>query len=340
MQIRPEQLEAHLKKQLAPVYFINGDETLVVMEAADAVRAAARAQGYTDREVLSVESGFDWNRLDAASASLSLFSERRILELRLPTGKPGDAGSKALRAYADRPAEDTVLMVISGKLEPAARKSKWVQALDQAGANVTVWPVDAQRLPAWIQRRMQSRGLQASAEAVALLAERVEGNLLACSQEIDKLLLLHGPGAVEVDTVRAAVSDSARFDVFGLVDTALLGDPVRSERMLMGLRAEGVEPVLVLWALAREIRSLGAMARDVAQGEAPARVMARHRVWDSRKPPIGKALGRIALPQWQAMIRQAAQLDRTLKGQAAGKPWDELVQLTLRLAGLELCRAM
>ena len=204
---------------------------------------------------------------------------------------------------------------------------------------MTIWPVDAQRLPAWIQRRMQSRGLTASPEAVALLAERVEGNLLACAQEIDKLLLLHGPGQVDLDAVQASVADSARFDIFGLVDTALQGDAVRAQRMLSGLQAEGVEPVLVLWALAREIRSLGAMARDVAQGQAPAQVMARHRVWESRKAPIGKALTRIKLPQWQAMIRQAAQLDRVIKGRAAGKPWDELVQLTLRLAGQELCRA-
>jgi DNA polymerase-3 subunit delta len=339
MQLRPDQLEAHLKKTLAPVYFLTGDDPLQMTEAADALRAAARAQGYTDREVLSVESGFDWDQLLAAAGNLSLFAERRILELRLPTGKPGDAGGKALRAYVERPPEDTVLIVLAGKLEAAARKSKWVQALEQAGVMLTLWPVDAQKLPAWIRQRMHSRGLQPDPEAVALLAERVEGNLMAAAQEIEKLLLLHGPGALDAATVQASVADSARFDVFGLVDTALSGEVARSQRMLIALRGEGVEPVLILWALAREIRSLAAMAGEVARGTAPAQVMARHRVWESRKKPIAAALGRLRLPQWQRLLRQAAALDRIVKGQAPGNPWDELVQLTLRLAGLELRRA-
>ncbi len=339
MQLRPEQLEAHLKKTLAPVYFISGDETLLVTEAADAIRAAARSQGYTDREVLNVDSGFDWNQLLAAGNNLSLFAERRILEVRLPSGKPGDAGGKALRAYVERPPEDTLLMVIAGKLEAAARKSKWVQALEGAGVGITLWPVDAQRLPAWIQQRMQSRGLQPDREAVALLAERVEGNLLACAQEIEKLLLLRGPGPVAADAVQAAVADSARFDVFGLVDSALLGEVARSQRMLAGLRGEGVEPVLILWALAREIRNLTGMAREVAKGVSPNQVLARFRVWESRKKPVAAALGRLRLAHWQQLVQQAAALDRIIKGQAPGNPWDELVQLTLRMAGVDLRRA-
>ena len=339
MQLRPDQLEAHLKKTLAPVYFLTGDEPLQMTEAADALRAAARARGYTDREVLSVEAGFDWDQLLAAAGSLSLFAERRILELRLPTGKPGDAGGKALRAYVERPPEDTVLIVLAGKLEPAARKSKWVQALEQAGVMLTLWPVDAQRLPAWIRQRMQGRGLKPEPEAVALLAERVEGNLMAAAQEIEKLVLLHGPGPLDAATVQAAVADSARFDVFGLVDTALAGEVARSQRMLTGLRGEGVEPVLILWALTREIRSLAAMAAEVARGTSPGQVMAKCRVWDSRKAPIGAALGRLRPARLQGLLRQAAELDRIIKGQAPGNPWDELVQLTLRLAGLELRRA-
>ncbi len=339
MQLRPEQLDAHLKKTLAPVYFLTGDDPLLMTEAADALRAAARARGFADREVLSVESGFDWDQLLAAAGNLSLFAEQRILELRLPTGKPGDAGAKALRAYVERPPEDTVLIILAGKLDASARKSKWVQALEQAGVMITLWPVDMHKLPAWIRQRMQDRGLKPEPEAVALLAERVEGNLMAAAQEIEKLLLLQGSGPLSAAAVQAAVADSARFDVFGLVDTALSGEVARSQRMLTALRGEGVEPVLILWALAREIRSLAAMAREVAQGTSPGQVMAKYRVWESRKKPIGAALGRLRLPQWQRLLRQAAELDRVIKGQAPGNPWDELVQLTLRLAGLELRRA-
>jgi DNA polymerase-3 subunit delta len=339
MQLRPEQLDAHLKKTLAPVYFLTGDDPLLMTEAADALRAAARARGFADREVLSVESGFDWDQLLAAAGNLSLFAEQRILELRLPTGKPGDAGAKALRAYVERPPEDTVLIILAGKLDASARKSKWVQALEQAGVMITLWPVDVHKLPAWIRQRMQGRGLKPEPEAVALLAERVEGNLMAAAQEIEKLLLLQGPGPLSAAAVQATVADSARFDVFGLVDTALAGEVARSQRMLVALRGEGVEPVLILWALAREIRSLAAMAREVAQGTAAGQVLAKHRVWESRKQPIGAALGRLRLPQWQRLLRQAAALDRIIKGQAPGNPWDELVQLTLRLAGLELRRA-
>lgn len=332
-QVRPEQLDATLKRALAPVYFIHGDEPLLVGECADAVRAAARAQGYSDRQVFALEAGFDWDSLLAASDSLSLFAERRLLELRMPAGKPGDKGARALRAYAERPPEDTLLLITSGKLEPAARRSKWVQALERAGVAVSVWPVQAPQLPAWIGRRMRAAGMQPTPEALQLLADRVEGNLLACAQEIEKLLLLRGPGPVDADTVAALVSDSARYDIFALVDAALLGQAGRSQRMLAGLRAEGVEPVLVLWALAREIRSLTLMSASLSRGEALARVLAAQHVWDKRKPAVGGALQRLSHAECRRMLLYCARLDRVIKGRSAGSAWDELLQLTLRLAG-------
>ncbi|MBZ0070301.1 MAG: DNA polymerase III subunit delta [Gammaproteobacteria bacterium] len=336
MQLKPEQLAQHLQQHLAPIYLIHGDELLLVQEAVDVIRAAARARDYADREVLTVERDFDWNRLTEASNNLSLFAERRILEVRLPTGKPGDAGGKALRAYAARPAEDTLLLIISGKLDAQQRKSKWVTDLEAAGVGVPVWPVDARALPAWIRARMRAAGLQPTPAAVDLLAERIEGNLLACAQEIDKLALLVGEGPVDAAAVTAAVADSARFDVFGLVDSALAGEPGRSLRMLVGLRGEGVEPVLVVWALARELRSLAAMAWETAHGESPGQVMARHRVWKARQGPIGKALTRHRLDTWLDLLRRCAHLDQMVKGQAPGNVWDELVQLCLLLAGRPL----
>lgn len=338
-QLRPEQLAGQLRQGLAPVYFIHGDETLLVDECADAIRAATRAQGFADRQVFNADAGFDWNALTAASDSLSLFSEQRVLELRLPTGKPGKEGAAVLTDYAARPAPDTVLLILSGRLEPAARNSKWVQALDKAGVVIAVWPVEMAQLPAWIERRMRALGMQPDPDALRMLAERVEGNLLAAAQEIEKLYLLHGAGPLAMETVAQLVSDSARYDVFGLVDRVLAGDAAHAQRMLSGLRAEGVDPVLVLWALAREIRALASMAREIQEGVALARVLTSQRVWEKRKPLISSALQRIRGRQWWNLLQRCATVDRIIKGRAAGNPWDELLQLSLVLAGTPVVRA-
>ena len=334
MQLKPEQVDAHLRKQLAPVYFISGDEPLRVMEAADAIRAAARAQGYDEREVMTVQAGFDWGSLMSEAGNLSLFSQRRVIDLRIPGGKTGAEGSKVLRGYAEQPPEDTLLLVTAGKMEKSARESKWVQALDKAGVVVFVWPLNAQEFMAWIQRRMQQRGLQPTTEAVALLADRVEGNLLACVQEIEKLYLLQGEGVVDAEAILALVADNARYDVFGLVDSALSAEAARSIRILQGLHAEGVVPQIVLWALSREIRQLAAMAAAVASGQPVQAVMTRYRVWPAtRKSMVAAALQRLPVSRCNALLQHCARIDRVSKGQAAGNAWDELLQLTLTLAG-------
>ena len=333
-QLRADQLARQLVAGLSPVYFIHGDETLLVGECADAVRSTARQQGFSDRQVFSADSGFDWTNLLAASDSLSLFSERRILELRLPTGKPGREGARVLCEYTERIPEDTVLLIISAKLETAARRSKWVQALDSVGVSVPVWPVEAAQLPAWIERRMRVHKMRPSREALQLIADRVEGNLLAAAQEIEKLYLLHGPGALDLETVAELVADSARYDIFVLVDAALAGDAAYAQRVLAGLRAEGVEPVLVLWALSREIRSLESMARAIQGGVSLRRVLTERRVWDKRKPLISGVLQRIRGRQWWTLLQRCAELDRVIKGRAPGSAWDELLQLTMWLAGV------
>jgi len=339
MQLKPEQLDAHLKKQLAPVYFISGDDPLRVMEAADAVRHAARAQGYDERDVLTVQPGFDWYSLQSESGNLSLFSSRRIIDLRLPGGKPGRDGAQALRDYAAQLPEDTLLLVTAGKLEPAARKSKWVQSLDAAGVVMFVWPLDAHEFHRWVEARMRRQGLLPTAEAVTMLADRVEGNLLACVQEIDKLYLLQGAGAVDAEAINRLVADNARYDVFGLVDAALAGNASRSIRILAGLQAEGLAPQVVLWALAREIRSLAAMSGQLARGDAIPAVLGRYRVWANRKTLVGAALKRLKPAQCNAMLQQCASIDRISKGRGAGNAWDELLQLTCTLAGKPLLSA-
>ena len=334
MQLKPEQLDAHLRKPLAPVYFISGDEPLRVMEAADAVRAAAREQGYDERDVLSVQAGFDWDSVLTGADNLSLFSLRRVIDLRLPTGKPGEAGARVLRAWTGKPPEDTLLLITAGKLDPAARKSKWVQALDKAGVVVFVWPLDAREFVTWVGARMRRRGLEPTPEAVAMLAERVEGNLLACVQEIDKLYLLQGAGAVDAGAITRLVADNARFDVYGLVDSALAGQAARSVRILHGLAAEGVAAPVVLWALAREIRQLAAMAAAVAGGQTVPGVLGQYRVWASRKAVVGAALQRLSAATCQDLLRDCAEIDRVCKGQAGGNPRDELLQLILQVAGV------
>lgn len=332
MRLKPEQLEGHLQKGLAPIYLLSGEEPLQLMEAADAIRARARAEGFEDREVFTVDKGFDWGQVQTAAESLSLFAQRRVLELRMPSGKPGVQGGKVLEGCAGQPSADTVLIVQCGKLERQEQKSRWCQALEQAGVMIQVWPLDLAGTETWITRRMTRRGLHPTAEAARLLAERVEGNLLAAAQEIDKLVLLQGDGPVDEAAVMAAVADSARFSVYDLTDAALAGETGRAVRILSGLRAEGIAPVLVSWALAREIRTLNRLAEQAAAGTPPQAVLKS--VWPpQRQPVVRQALRRLSLHALGQLLREGARADQVAKGQKPGSPWDELLDLTLGLAG-------
>lgn len=336
MRLRPEQIPAHLAKGLASVYLVSGEEPFQLEQVSSAIRHKAQELGHADRQIMHVERGFDWQQLTASADALSLFADKRLLELRLPSGKPGDAGSKALQRYCDNLPEDIVLLIMAGKLEKSQQNTRWFKALEQSGVVVQVWPIEVDKLPLWIKHRMQLRDMQPTAEALAMLADRLEGNLLAADQELEKLRLLTGGGMVDADQVAAAVSDSARYDVFSLVDTALLGDAARAVRILYGLQSEGVEPVLVLWALGREIRSLAGMSYAMQQGQAMGQVMAQYRVWDKRKRSVQAALRRYPLKRWQGLLWQVGAIERVIKGQATGKPWDELLQLTLKVAGAPL----
>ena len=336
MQIRAEQLKTQLKQGLQPLYFVYGDEPLLVQEACDTIRAAARASGCSERELHTVEPGFDWGGFLEAGDAMSLFAERKLIELRMPTGKPGDAGSKALQRYCERPSADNLLLIQAGKLDGSAKRAKWYKALEQAGAVVPIWPLDARQLPGWTMRRMKQRGLQANQEAVALLVERVEGNLLACAQEIEKLRLLHGPGQISLEQVTASVADSARFDIYKLVDNALQGDVVRTARIVNGLKGEGIEPVLVLWALSREIRAMADMAYQLSQGVSVEQCLTKARVWDKRKPLVRAGLKRHPTATWQRMLQRCGAVDGMIKGAAVGNVWDELLDLSLWLGGQTL----
>lgn len=336
MRLRPDQLAGHLRKTLASLYLVYGEELLVAQEAADAIRAAARDRGCHEREILMVTTGFDWSALRQLAASPSLFANRRLLEVRLGEIKPGEAGAKALIDYVAHPADDAVLLITAGKLDWQTQKSRWFTALDEAGVIVPVAVVELRQLPGWIEKRFQTRNLQPAPEAVALLCERVEGNLLAAAQEIDKLALMVSDRHVSVETVLAAVGDSSRFSIYDFVDAALLGQPERTARILYGLHGEGVEPVLVNWALHREIRIVNALAFARSQRQPLDPVFAAYKVWDKRKPPLHQTLQRLTLSHCRRVLGDCARTDRIIKGVEPGSPWDALLANGLRLAGIEL----
>ncbi|MEX0731563.1 MAG: DNA polymerase III subunit delta [Aquisalimonadaceae bacterium] len=334
MQLKAEQLHGQLRDGLTPVYFLTGDEPLQLREAVDAIRAAARAAGYGEREVLDVEPGFDWSRLSSAGANLSLFGDRRVLELRMPGGKPGQEGSKAIAAWCERPPEDTVLLVSAGRLEAAQRKAAWVKALERAGVMIQVWPIGAAELPRWLAARARSAGLNVSREAIALLAERSEGNLMAAVQELEKLYLLHGEDAVDLEKMTFAVADSARHDVFDLATAAFSGNRRRVIRITGHLREEGAEPVLVLWALAGGTRASAQIRSGVNAREA----LRNNRLFGGLAQAVEQAARRGDRHRWERLLVRCASVDRTIKGgtpgQPAAEPWSELLDLAVAIAGL------
>lgn len=333
MRLRSDQLSAHLQKNLAPIYFLTGDEPLQMGESADLIRASAKQRGHYEREVLEQGPGFDWSHLNGLADSLSLFGDRRILDLRLTSPKVGNEGAKALLEYARNPPTDTLLLITVPKLERSQLNTKWVKALEQSGVLVQIWPIEGERLAPWVEQRLRRCGLIPEPGVVEILVQRVEGNLLAAAQEIEKLLLLQGPGVISVDRLLETVADSARFDVFGLMDSLLTGDAARGIRILSGLKGEGVAEAVVLWALSREIRTMAMLAFEVAQGASAERAMTSARIWEKRKPLMRRGL-RLPLAHWQALLLNCNQVDRAVKGLDPTDPWRLLQDLALGIAGV------
>lgn len=338
MPLKPEQLAQQLQRELAPIYLVGGEEPLLVQESCASILAAARAQGYQERELLSVETGFDWQQLLIASQSMSLFSEKRIVELRLPSAKPGDAGSKVLQQLAADPPVDTLILLQLGKLDGSSKRSKWFKAIEAAGCVVVVYALASRELPAWMERRLQQQGLTAGPGVAQQLAYHFEGNLLAAAQEIERLGLLY-EGTISVDDVLQGLRDNARFTVFGLADACLAGDGKAVLRMLDSLRAEAVAPPLVLWALVRELRNLAALAQRLAQGEAESGLWRQYAIWPQRQSLFKQALRRLRPAQCLGLLQRAARVDRVIKGRLAGNPWQELQVLSLALCGLRAAGA-
>jgi DNA polymerase-3 subunit delta len=309
------------------MYLISGDEPLLVGEAADAVRAAARVQGYADRSVFFVDRSFAWDDFRQASQSLSLFAERRLFELRMPSGKP-DKGAAQLAAWAERPPPDMVCLVVTDKLDKKASDAPWVRAVEKHGVWVPIWAVETAALPGWLRARAKNLHVELEPAAAQLIVERVEGNLLAAKQELEKLSLLANGVPISADLVLRSVGDSARYDVFQLAEAASAGDAVRALRVLLGLKSEGVEPTLILWALLREVRGLWQ-----AQERTRLRSAARGSGWNLAAMPSPRALSRLGKLPLARLLRQASHADRVIKGLAKGDAWSELTGLTGGLAG-------
>jgi DNA polymerase-3 subunit delta len=318
---------------------ISGDEPLLTQEAADSVRRIAREAGHEEREVFTADRSFDWLAFGASLNSPSLFATRRLVELRVPSGKPGKQGGQVLADYVVRPDPDVVLLILLPRLDQQSLKTAWARKVDGAGLVCRVWPPTRRELPDWVSARMRAAGMNPDREAAAMIAERCEGNLLAAHQEIEKLGLLSGGGRVDADTVAAAVSDSSRFDVFQLADAVILGDLPRAIRILRGLRGEGLEPPVILWAIAREVRTIARAQSLVGQGRAVGDAMASLKVWKSRRPVIQSAMRRMSRRRAHELLRQAARADRVIKGAVKGDAWTEITGLVMAAAGPAVERA-
>ncbi|MGI9283920.1 MAG: DNA polymerase III subunit delta [Pseudomonadales bacterium] len=338
MQIRPEQLDAQLKKALAPIYLLSSDEPFLLQEAADSVRCAAREQGFIERQLLQADNKFDWNDLLLETQNPSLFAEKKLLELRLPSAKPGDKGSKALQEYAATLPSDIILLLVFGKLDASAMRSKWMKVLDGNACICRLWPIEAHQLPRWINQRLQQRGLTADRDAVLLLTEKVEGNLLAAAQEIDKLALSVTGQHLGIDTVRQAIGDSARYSVFNLLDACLQGRAADAQRMLAGLRGEGVDTLAVLWVFAKEIRLLLAIHYAMQEGMSVEQAMRNMNVWKNRTPLVKRALQNSTSQQMQELLLLAGAIDQAAKGMRKANVWDELSSLCASLSGQQLAQ--
>jgi DNA polymerase-3 subunit delta len=316
VQLRAEQLEGHLAKTLAAAYAIHGDEPLLALEAADAVRAAARKRGFAERQVFEPGRGFDWSEFAHATQSLSLFAEKKVLELRLSSGKPGTQGGEAIAAYCERPAEDLLLLVSVPRLDRATQNSAWFGALGRAGVVVEVWPVERARLPAWIAERLARQRQSAPPEVLEFLADRVEGNLLAAHQEVKKLALVAGEGALTLDAVQDAVSNVARYDPNDAAEALLAGDLGRYVRVIEGLRSEGEAPPYLLFAVSSALFAL-------QRGE---------RVFNRRvQAAVEAAARRYPRARIEQALAHTAAIDRAIKGVGAGEPWEEFLRLGLKL---------
>lgn len=333
MELRLNQLAAHLERELAPLYVIHGDEPLFAIEAGDSIRAAARRAGCEERDVYVVEAGFRWDAFVAANSNLGLFGSRKVIDVRIPSGKPGTEGGKTLEAWSASPNPDDVTLITLPRLDRATLASAWFTALSKTGVVIAVYPLERDELPAWISQRLSRQQQRASRETLAFLADRCEGNLLAARQEIEKLALLLPEGELEHGAVERAVTDVARFDVFDLSSACLAGDAARALRIASALEAEGEGLPLLLWQIGEDIHALATVLEAVAGGMPVSAAIRNVRVWGKRQAALERAAKRVRPAEIPALLRALAQLDALSKGIGRGDAWDDFRTLVAALAG-------
>lgn len=331
MALKIEQLATSLQRGLAPIYLVGGEEPLLLQECCDQIREAARAQGFIERELLQVESGFDWSELQQVAAP-SLFASQKIIDLRLRTGKPGREGAKVLGEWADDPDPNIILLVSCEKWDAGSRKSKWASKLEKAGQRLDIWPIKAQELPGWLEQRMRQHGMQPEPDVLRILADRLEGNLLAARQEIDRLALIKGAGVVTVDDVMKVVADSSRFDAFTLAEHMLSGNLRDGLRVAAGLKRMDTPIPLLLGALLKELKTTEAFRLAMRAGEQETMVFRRLNIWYNRQSIVRAAARRLHTRKLYEAFKLLALMDRQSKGRAAGDAWQSLDSLLVQLS--------
>jgi len=334
MRIRPEHLNRELKKQLAPVYLVTGDETLLVQEAMDQIRSHCKEAGFDERKVMSVDRQFDWSVLAEEANALSLFAEKKLIEVKLGKSKPGAPGSKAIVQYLENPPEDNILLIESVRLDAATLKSKWASVIDKVGGIVQIWPIGIEEMPRWVRQRSQSLGLKLEEDALSLLSERLEGNLLAARQELEKLKLNHPNQSISANNVLASVEDSSRYDIFNLTDACLNGQAQQAIKILNHLRTEGQEPSICLWALSKEIRLIDSLRLATEQAQPPQQVFKKYRVIQKRQNALLNASRRLSMGEIELMLNLCKRTDEQIKGMHKGaSPWETLIDIALLVSG-------
>src|SRR5438445_4802886 len=333
MQLRPAQLASHLANGLRPLYVVHGDEPLLAIEAGDEIRTAARSAGFDQREVLVAEPGFKWEAFAAANRNLALFGERKLIDLSIPSGKPGVEGARVLEDCAANPSADTITLVTLPRLDRAAQASTWFSALEQAGVSIAVYPLERGELPQWLDTRLARQKQRVTDETLQFLAEATEGNLLAAKQEIEKLGLLLPEGELEHDAVERAVADVSRFDVFQLSEAWLAGDAARAFRILAATQAAGEGVPLLLWQLGEDLHALASVLTATTAGTPVAAAVRTARVWGRRQGALERAARRVDPSSLRPLLIRLARLDALAKGIGRGNVWDELADTALALCG-------
>tara|TARA_Y100001935_G_C17311592_1_gene516886 strand:- start:12191 stop:13207 length:1017 start_codon:yes stop_codon:yes gene_type:complete len=333
MRVTTQNLKKNLEKVKTPIFLVSGDDPLQFNEACDEIRNYYKKKGFEERDVIESNKNFNWDILFAQTNSLSLFSKKKFIDLKLSNGKIGKEGSMAITDYCKSFPEDTVMLISMPKLEKAQQNTQWFKYLDKVGVIIQIWPIDVSKMGNWILNRFKKIGVQSDPEVIKIIIDKAEGNLLAANQEIEKLYLLYGKENIDIEKFKSSVTDNSKFNIFELVDAAVDGNPYRSVRILNGLKNEGLPPSIILWALHREISQISAISADIALGAGIDATMAKFRVWEKRKPAIRSAILKTKTTEWLNLLSNCHEIDGTIKGVNTDNAWVKLENLCAHFSG-------